>query len=39
MKLIRIIYGTPYQSDPDYDGTITEETDIHGASQLERYHY
>ena len=28
-KLIRIIYGSRYLTDPDQDGAVKEQTDIH----------
>ena len=31
MLLIRIKYGSPYWTDPDYYGTVTEQTEIHRA--------
>ena len=29
--VVRILYGTPNQTDPDKDGTVTEQTSIHRA--------
>ena len=29
--VVRILYGTLYWTDPDWDGTVTEQTSIHRA--------
>ena len=29
--VVRLLYGTLYRTDPDWDGTVTEQTSIHRA--------